>query len=72
MYFMRANLKSSGSWEKIQLQTQEKIGQSDMNDLISYFINYMKPQSICYSYHVYVLVPADIFSFAGGQCKYSI
>lgn len=69
---MRASLKSSGSQEKIQLQTQEKIGQSDMNDLIGYFINYVKPRSIYYSYHVYVLVPADISSFAGGQCKYSL
>lgn len=31
-----------------------------MNYLISHFINYINPQSIYYSYHVYVLVPADI------------
>lgn len=30
MYFMRANLKSSGSWEMIELQTQEKIEGSQM------------------------------------------
>lgn len=33
-----------------------------MNDFISQFINYIKPQSIYYSYHVYVLVLADICS----------
>lgn len=57
MYFMRANLKSAG--RIYSSRHKRKLG-SDMNDLISHFINYIKPQSIYYSYHVYVLVPADI------------